>query len=203
MVAKTSVKHVILTRFGDQLKTVKATLVNFMVKYIKKMVLKYHLPGAVTLRQALHQGETMCYLRPDVTNDDLAFLQYSGGTTGVAKGAMLTHRNIQANLEQTKATYGKLLRDGKEHVVTALPLYHIFTLTVNCLLFLELGGQNLLITNPSDIPGFVRSLSKFPFTALTGVNTLFNVLLNDPRFSTSSTFLPCGFRQAAACRCKR
>ncbi|WP_143806333.1 MULTISPECIES: long-chain-fatty-acid--CoA ligase FadD [Pantoea] len=182
VVAETAVKHVILTRLGDQLKPVKATLVNFVVKYIKKMVPKYHLPGAVTLRQALQQGETLRYQRPNVTNDDLAFLQYTGGTTGVAKGAMLTHRNMQANLEQTKATYGKLLRDGKEAVVTALPLYHIFALTVNCLLFLELGGQNLLITNPRDIPGFVKSLAKFPFTAITGVNTLFNALLNEPQF---------------------
>lgn len=183
VVAETAVKHVILTRLGDQLRPVKATLVNFVVKYIKKMVPKYHLPGAVSFRHVLQQGESMPYHRPDVSNDDLAFLQYTGGTTGIAKGAMLTHRNMQANLEQTKATYGKLLRDGKENVVTALPLYHIFALTVNCLLFLELGGQNLLITNPRDIPGFVKSLSKFPFTAITGVNTLFNALLNDAQFN--------------------
>ena len=183
VVAETAVKHVILTRLGDQLRPVKATLVNFVVKYIKKMVPKYHLPGAVSFRHALQQGETLAYQRPSVTNDDLAFLQYTGGTTGIAKGAMLTHRNMQANLEQTRATYGKLLRDGKESVVTALPLYHIFALTVNCLLFLELGGQNLLITNPRDIPGFVKSLSKFPFTAITGVNTLFNALLNDAQFN--------------------
>ena len=183
VVAETAVKHVILTRLGDQLRPVKATLVNFVVKYIKKMVPKYYLPGAVSFRHALQQGETLAYQRPSVTNDDLAFLQYTGGTTGIAKGAMLTHRNMQANLEQTRATYGKLLRDGKESVVTALPLYHIFALTVNCLLFLELGGQNLLITNPRDIPGFVKSLSKFPFTAITGVNTLFNALLNDAQFN--------------------
>lgn len=183
VVAETAVKHVILTRLGDQLRPIKATLVNFVVKYIKKMVPKYHLPGAVSFRHVLQQGESMPYQRPDVSNDDLAFLQYTGGTTGIAKGAMLTHRNMQANLEQTKATYGKLLRDGKENVVTALPLYHIFALTVNCLLFLELGGQNLLITNPRDIPGFVKSLSKFPFTAITGVNTLFNALLNDAQFN--------------------
>ena len=183
VVAETAVKHVILTRLGDQLRPVKATLVNFVVKYIKKMVPKYHLPGAVSFRQVLQQGEEMPYQRPEVANSDLAFLQYTGGTTGIAKGAMLTHRNMQANLEQTKATYGKLLRDGKENVVTALPLYHIFALTVNCLLFLELGGQNLLITNPRDIPGFVKSLSKFPFTAITGVNTLFNALLNDAQFN--------------------
>jgi len=157
--------------------------VNFVVKYVKKLVPKYHLPGAVPFRSALSQGEQMTYQRPTVTNDDLAFLQYTGGTTGVAKGAMLTHRNMQANLEQTKATYGKLLRPGKEQVVTALPLYHIFALTVNGLLFLDLGGTNLLITNPRDIPGFVKELSKFPFTAITGVNTLFNALLNDANFN--------------------
>ncbi|MGK3125285.1 long-chain-fatty-acid--CoA ligase FadD [Candidatus Pantoea formicae] len=183
VVAETPIKHVMLTRMGDQLAPVKATLVNFVVKYVKKLVPKYHLPGAVPFRSALQQGAQMAYQRPTLTNDDLAFLQYTGGTTGVAKGAMLTHGNMQANLEQTKATYGKLLRPGKEHVVTALPLYHIFALTVNCLLFLDLGGTNLLITNPRDIPGFVKELSKFPFTAITGVNTLFNALLNDANFN--------------------
>ncbi len=183
VVAETPIKHVMLTRMGDQLAPVKATLVNFVVKYVKKLVPKYHLPGAVPFRSALSQGEQMSYQRPTVTNDDLAFLQYTGGTTGVAKGAMLTHRNMQANLEQTKATYGKLLRPGKEQVVTALPLYHIFALTVNGLLFLDLGGTNLLITNPRDIPGFVKEMSKFPFTAITGVNTLFNALLNDANFN--------------------
>lgn len=183
VVAETPIKHVMLTRMGDQLAPVKATLVNFVVKYVKKLVPKYHLPGAVPFRSALQQGAHMAYQRPDITNSDLAFLQYTGGTTGVAKGAMLTHGNMQANLEQTKATYGKLLRPGKENVVTALPLYHIFALTVNCLLFLDLGGTNLLITNPRDIPGFVKELSKFPFTAITGVNTLFNALLNDANFN--------------------
>ena len=183
VVAETPIKHVMLTRMGDQLAPIKATLVNFVVKYVKKLVPKYHLPGAVPFRSALQQGAQMSYQRPTLTNSDLAFLQYTGGTTGVAKGAMLTHGNMQANLEQTKATYGKLLRAGKEQVVTALPLYHIFALTVNGLLFLDLGGTNLLITNPRDIPGFVKELSKFPFTAITGVNTLFNALLNDENFN--------------------
>ncbi|WP_278496331.1 long-chain-fatty-acid--CoA ligase FadD [Pantoea vagans] len=183
VVAETAVRHVILTRMGDQLAPIKATLVNFIVKYVKKLVPKYYLPGAISFRQVLEVGATLNYQRPTVSNDDLAFLQYTGGTTGVAKGAMLTHRNMQANLEQTRATYGKVLRDGKEFVVTALPLYHIFALTVNGLLFLELGGQNLLITNPRDIPGFVKELGKVPFTAITGVNTLFNALLNDEQFN--------------------
>ncbi|MBK0000164.1 long-chain-fatty-acid--CoA ligase FadD [Erwinia sp. S43] len=183
VVAKTQVKHVILTRLGDQLSTAKGTLVNFVVKYIKKMVPKYHLPGAISFRQALQRGASLDYTKPDVINDDLAFLQYTGGTTGVAKGAMLTHRNMQANLEQTRATYGSLLKEGQETVVTALPLYHIFALTVNCLLFIDLGGANLLITNPRDIPGLVKELAKYPFTAITGVNTLFNALLNDEGFN--------------------
>lgn len=183
VVAKTQVKHVILTRLGDQLSPAKGTLVNFVVKYIKKMVPKYYLPGAISFRQALHSGAQLEYVKPEIINDDLAFLQYTGGTTGVAKGAMLTHRNMQANLEQTKATYGSLLKAGEHTVVTALPLYHIFALTVNCLLFIELGGANLLITNPRDIPGLVKELAKYPFTAITGVNTLFNALLNDVAFN--------------------
>ncbi|WP_312046987.1 long-chain-fatty-acid--CoA ligase FadD [Erwinia sp.] len=182
IVAKTQLKHVILTRLGDQLSPAKGTLVNFVVRYIKRLVPKYHLPGAISFRRVLHEGYRMQYVRPTLANEDLAFLQYTGGTTGVAKGAMLTHRNMQANLEQTKATYGSLLKAGEETVVTALPLYHIFALTVNCLLFIDLGGANLLITNPRDIPGLVKELAKNRFTAITGVNTLFNALLNDKDF---------------------
>ncbi|MEY8769050.1 long-chain-fatty-acid--CoA ligase FadD [Erwinia sp. ACCC 02193] len=182
VVAKTQLKHVILTRLGDQLSPAKGTLVNFVVRYIKRMVPKYYLPGAISFRRVLQEGYRMQYVRPAIVNDDLAFLQYTGGTTGVAKGAMLTHRNMQANLEQTKATYGSLLKAGEETVVTALPLYHIFALTVNCLLFIDLGGANLLITNPRDIPGLVKELGKNRFTAITGVNTLFNALLNDKDF---------------------
>lgn len=182
VLAETPVRHVILTQIGDQLTPLKARLVNFVVKYVKKRVPAYHLPEAIPFRRVLQQGSRLDYQRPDISNNDLAFLQYTGGTTGQAKGAMLTHRNMQANLEQTKATYGSLLRAGEECIVTALPLYHIFALTVNGLLFLELGGHNLLITNPRDIPAFVKALSKFPFTAITGVNTLFNALLNEPRF---------------------
>ncbi|MDT3605953.1 long-chain-fatty-acid--CoA ligase FadD [Cronobacter dublinensis] len=182
VVDKTQVKHVILTRMGDQLSTAKGTLVNFVVKYVKRLVPKYHLPDAISFRRALHNGYRMQYIKPEVTPDDLAFLQYTGGTTGVAKGAMLTHRNMLANLEQVLGTYGPLLHRGKELVITALPLYHIFALTMNCLLFIELGGQNVLITNPRDIPGLVKELGKYPFTAMTGVNTLFNALLNNKDF---------------------
>ncbi|WP_259048285.1 long-chain-fatty-acid--CoA ligase FadD [Klebsiella sp. BIGb0407] len=182
VVSHTQVKHVILTRLGDELSLAKGTLVNLVVKYIKRMVPKYHLPGAISFRQALQSGEDLQYLKPDIVSTDLAFLQYTGGTTGVAKGAMLSHRNLLANLEQVKAAYGPLLEEGKELVVTPLPLYHIFALTVNCLFFIELGGCSLLITNPRDIPGFVKELGKYRFTAMTGVNTLFNALLNNKAF---------------------
>ncbi len=183
VVYNTPVKHVILTRMGDQLAPAKGTLVNFVVKYIKRLVPKYHLPDAISFRQALQQGKRMPYVKPEVNNQDLAFLQYTGGTTGIAKGAMLTHRNMQANLMQAKAAYGPVLQEGQELVVTALPLYHIFALTVNCLLFVEIGGKNLLITNPRDIPGMIKELAHYPFTAITGVNTLFNALLNHDAFS--------------------
>ncbi|MGL4487644.1 MAG: long-chain-fatty-acid--CoA ligase FadD [Yersinia sp. (in: enterobacteria)] len=183
VVFKTQVKHVILTRMGDQLSTAKGTLVNFVVKYIKRLVPKYYLPDAISFRTALQKGHHLQYVKPDVINTDIAFLQYTGGTTGVAKGAMLTHRNMQSNLEQVKAAYAPLFPPGSGLVVTALPLYHIFALTMNCLLFVELGGFNLLITNPRDIPGMVKELSRYPFTAITGVNTLFNALLNNEEFS--------------------
>ncbi|MGB7801366.1 long-chain-fatty-acid--CoA ligase FadD [Buttiauxella sp.] len=182
VVDKTQVKHVILTRMGDQLSAAKGTLVNFVVKYVKRLVPKYHLPDAISFRSALQHGYRLQYIKPEILNADLAFLQYTGGTTGVAKGAMLTHRNMLANLEQVRAAYSPLLFERKELVVTALPLYHIFALTMNCLLFIELGGQNLLITNPRDIPGLVKELAKYPFTAMTGVNTLFNALLNNKEF---------------------
>jgi long-chain acyl-CoA synthetase len=183
IVFKTRVKHVILTRIGDQLSTAKGTLVNFVVKYIKRLVPKYYLPDAISFRTVLQKGRCLEYVKPDVINTDMAFLQYTGGTTGVAKGAMLTHRNMQSNLEQAKAAYAPLLQPGRELVVTALPLYHIFALTMNCLLFIELGGSSLLITNPRDISGMVKELSHYPFTTMTGVNTLFNALLNNEEFT--------------------
>jgi len=182
VVYNTQIKHVILTRMGDQLSPAKATLVNFVVKYIKRLVPKYHLPNAISFRSVIQLGRRMQYVKPDVINDDIAFLQYTGGTTGVAKGAMLTHRNMQANLEQCKAAYGPLLRPGQELIVTALPLYHIFALTINCMFFIELGGRSLLITNPRDIPGLVKELARYPFTAISGVNTLFNAMLNNEEF---------------------
>ncbi|MFP1731590.1 long-chain-fatty-acid--CoA ligase FadD [Lonsdalea quercina] len=182
VVFNTPVKHVILTRMGDQLSAAKGTLVNFVVKYIKRLVPKYHLPDAISFRSVLQQGKQMPYVRPELDRGDLAFLQYTGGTSGVSKGAMLTHRNLLANLTQIRAAYGSLLHEGNDLVVTALPLYHIFALLVNCLLFIEMGGQNLLITNPRDIPGMVKELARHPFTVISGVNTLFNALLNNDDF---------------------
>ncbi|HIF9083770.1 TPA: long-chain-fatty-acid--CoA ligase FadD [Photobacterium damselae] len=182
VVKDTSVEHVILTRLGDQLSRPKGTLVNFVVKYIKKMVPKYHLPHATSMRMALRKGRRMQYVKPFISGEDMAFLQYTGGTTGVAKGAMLTHHNMVSNVMQAKGAYGPVLTEGRELIVTALPLYHVFALTVNCLLFIEMGGQNLLITNPRDIPTFIKELQRYPFTAITGVNTLFNALVNNEDF---------------------
>lgn len=182
IVFNTKVKHVILTRMGDQLSRPKATVVDFVVKYIKRLVPKYHLPDAISFRRAMHYGYRMQYVKPNIIGDDLAFLQYTGGTTGVAKGAMLTHRNMLANLEQARAAYGPALQQGHELVVTALPLYHVFALMVNCLLFINVGGVNLLITNPRDVAGTVKELARYPITAITGVNTLFNAWLNNEDF---------------------
>lgn len=182
IVENTPVRHVILTSLGDQLPRPKRTIVNFVVKYIKRMVPRYNLPHATSMRNVLKKGRKLQYVKPILTQDDISFLQYTGGTTGVAKGAVLTHGNVMANMMQAKAMYGPVLVEGHEIVVTALPLYHVFALTVNCLLFVELGGQNLLITNPRDIPAFVKDLKNYPFTALTGVNTLFNALLNNEDF---------------------
>ncbi len=183
IVFETSIKHVILTRMGDQLSFGKRTLVNFVVKYIKKIVPKYKLPHAVSFREALSIGKQRQYVKPTIYKDDLAFLQYTGGTTGVAKGAMLTHGSVIANVAQAKWVAEPLLKGTRERIaVIPLPLYHVFALSVNCLLFIELGVTGLLITNPRDIPGFVKELKKYPFVALTGVNTLFNALLNNENF---------------------
>ncbi len=182
VVGNTAVKHVVLTSLGQMLPRAKGTLVDFVVKYVKGMVPKYNLPGAISMRKALISGRRLQYVKPFMTGEDIAFLQYTGGTTGVAKGAILTHSNMIANVMQAKVMIGPVLQEGRESIVTALPLYHVFALTVNCLLFVEMGGQNLLITNPRDIPNFVKELKSFPFTALTGVNTLFNALVNNEDF---------------------
>jgi len=173
---------VITTQIGDQLPLLKRSLVNFVVKYIKRMVPSHNLKGTVSFNQALAKGTTADYKRPEVSGDDIAFLQYTGGTTGVAKGAMLSHRNMVANLEQVSSVITPIMNDGEETIITALPLYHIFALTANCLTFIKHGGKNVLITNPRDMPNFVKELNKYPFSMLSGVNTLFNGLLNTKGF---------------------
>ena len=183
VVFETGIQHVILTRMGDQLSFGKRTLVNFVVKYIKKLVPKYKLPHAVSFREALSIGKQRQYVKPQLQSSDLAFLQYTGGTTGVAKGAMLSHANIVANIAQAKWVAEPLLRGVKDGIaVIPLPLYHIFALTLNCLLFIELGVTGLLITNPRDIPSFIKELKRYRCVAITGVNTLFNALLNNEHF---------------------
>ncbi|TMP82461.1 long-chain-fatty-acid--CoA ligase FadD [Pseudoalteromonas phenolica] len=182
VIGKTNVKHVVLTQFGDMLGGVKKHLVNFVVKRVKKMVPPFSLPNAISFHEVV-SADPNAYKAPDIHRDDLAFLQYTGGTTGVSKGAMLSHGNMVGNLEQVSGCLDNVLDKGKEVVITALPLYHIFALTANCLTFMKYGGHNILITNPRDMAGFVKELAKYPFTAITGVNTLFNGLLNTPGFS--------------------
>ncbi len=179
----TEVEHVLLTSMGDMVGFPKGAIMNFVVRHIKKMVPKYSLPKAVSFKQALSQGASETFSPVQLGHDDIAFLQYTGGTTGVSKGAVLTHRNMVANMQQSSAWLGERVAPGRETIITALPLYHIFALTANCLVFLKFGGRNVLITNPRDMPGFVKELGKVKFTAITGVNTLFNGLLNTPGFS--------------------
>ena len=184
ILSKTGIQKVITTLPGDLFPLAKGLLVNFAVKYVKKMVPKWEIGGSIPFRTALARGKAQPYHRVELTHDDVAFLQYTGGTTGLSKGATLTHGNIVANLAQMNAWMGVVIEPGKELVITALPLYHIFALTVNCLVFLAIGGKNVLITNPRDMPGFVAELKKHRFTAFTGVNTLFNGLCHTPGFDT-------------------
>ncbi|PWU17612.1 MAG: long-chain-fatty-acid--CoA ligase [Bdellovibrio sp.] len=180
---QTSVESVIVTEVGDLLSFPKNLVVNLAVKYLKKMVPPFHLPTAYSFNQALALGQKRPPKEADLSLQDLAFLQYTGGTTGVAKGAMLTHRNVVANALQISEWMKPLLRPGEETVITALPMYHIFSLTVNLLSFMKYGGHSVLITNPRDIPAFIQTLRHTSFTAMTGVNTLFNALMNHPDFS--------------------
>ena len=183
VIERTAVKHVVMARLGDMLGFPKGSIVNFVVKYVKKLVPAWNLPHSVDYGKAMARGAA-CALNPvKVVQEDLAFLQYTGGTTGLSKGAMLTHRNILANLMQAHAWIKSGVSEDGELIVTALPLYHIFALTANCFVFLRLGAKNLLITNPRDIPAFVAELAKYPFTVITGVNTLFNALLNNKEFN--------------------
>jgi long-chain acyl-CoA synthetase len=182
VIGQTKVEHVIVTELGDQLKFPKGAIVNVVVKYVKKMVPAFKLAGAVSFNETLRIGAAQTFDRPSIASEDLAFLQYTGGTTGVSKGAMLTHANMVANMMQVGAWVGVDLRDGAETAVAPLPLYHIFSLAVNCLAFLKIGCTNLLITNPRDIPAFVKDLEKTPFTIFVGLNTLFVALMNNDGF---------------------
>jgi long-chain acyl-CoA synthetase len=183
VIAKTPVKHVVVAALGDLL-GLKGLIVNFALRRVKKMVPRWHIAGAVRFNPVLAQGSRMGMKPAEVGHEDIAFLQYTGGTTGLSKGAMLLHRNILANVEQAAAWIGPFLGIAQPQVmITALPLYHIFSLTANCLFMMKVGGCNVLITNPRDIPGFVKELSKHRFSMFTGVNTLFNALLHHPGFA--------------------
>jgi long-chain acyl-CoA synthetase len=183
VVGKTKVRQTIVTSIGELL-GVKGLLVDFAIRHVKKMVPAYSIPGAIHLSDAFNDGRKRTLERVEIGHDDIAFLQYTGGTTGIAKGAMLLHRNIVANLLQARAwVFPFMHTKEREIIITPLPLYHIFSLTANCLTFMTLGAENVLIPNPRDIPGFVKEMRKYRFTAFTGVNTLFNALLNDPDFA--------------------
>ncbi len=180
---KTALRHVVVTELGDLLGPVKGWVVNKVVRYVKKLVPRWQIPGAYTLYQALSLGGQHPFIRVPVQGSDKAFLQYTGGTTGVSKGAVLTHRNMVANLLQASA-WVQPLGDLRPYggVITALPLYHIFSLTANCFMFFHIGIENILITNPRDLRAMITEMARRPFCALTGVNTLFNGLLNTPKF---------------------
>lgn len=183
VIARTAVKHVVVTPLGEMLGGLKGTIVNFVIRHVKKMVPAWHLPGAIKFNAALAEGRKHGFKPVALSQDDIAFLQYTGGTTGVSKGAMLTHANIAANVTQAYAWIKPVVHEGKEFIITALPLYHVFALTANCLVFLMIGARNLLIANPRDIPNFIKEWGKYPVTVMTGVNTLFNALLNNPEFA--------------------
>ncbi|WP_353222411.1 AMP-binding protein, partial [Salinisphaera sp. C84B14] len=177
------VETVITTQLGDMLSPIKRALTNFVVKRVKKMVPDWNLPGATDFNTALSAGQSQQFEPVELGGDDLAFLQYTGGTTGPAKGAMLSHANVVANVLQCQEWFKPEMSDDGELIITALPMYHIFALTVNTLVYFSVGGQNVLITNPRDMPGFVKTLKQYPFTAITGVNTLYNGLLNTEGFA--------------------
>ena len=182
VISRTAVKHVVVTSIGELL-GLKGKLVDLVLRRVKKMVPEWNLPGAMKLSAALAEGATHRFERRPIAHEDIAFLQYTGGTTGVAKGAMLLHRNIIANILQAGAWVRPVLGDVRHVVITPLPLYHIFSLTANCLVFMTLGAENVLIPNPRDIPRFVAEMGRHRFTAFTGVNTLFNALLNNADFA--------------------
>jgi len=183
VIGRTKVRTVVTTQIGDLHGFPKALIVNWVVKHRKKMVPPWSLPGSTPFNKVLSGGARHAPVEPPLTHEDIAFLQYTGGTTGVSKGAMLTHGNIVANLQQVSAWVGGGLAEGKELVITPLPMYHIFALTGSCLTNMKIGAHNVLITNPRDMPGFVKELAKYRFTWMSGVNTLFNGLMNTPGFA--------------------
>ncbi len=183
VIAGTKVRQPIVTSIGELL-GFKGLIVDFVLRHVKKMIPAYSLPGSIRLSDTLADGRKRKLENVPLGHDDIAFLQYTGGTTGVAKGAMLLHRNIVANLLQARAWVKPFLKAShQEVIITPLPLYHIFSLTANCLVFMTLGAENVLITNPRDIPGFIKEMAKHRFSAFTGVNTLFNALINKPEFA--------------------
>ena len=182
VISETKIEHVIVSDMGDMLGTFKGGVVNFVVKYVKKMVPKFSLPSAVSFKKALSIGGKYEFKRCDISPEDIAFLQYTGGTTGVSKGAMLTHYNVLSNVTQMSEGIEILLEERKEVCITALPLYHIFALVCNALVMFKYGAKNVLITNPRDMKGFIKELSKHKFSVITGVNTLFNGLLHADGF---------------------
>ena len=183
IIHETSVKNIIITSLGDFI-GFKGQVINFVLKYIKKMVPKYNLPNTINFKKALSDGSKYNFEEQSIDIEDIAFLQYTGGTTGGIKAAILSHRNILANTIQVREWLGNQLRFGEDTAICALPLYHIFALTCNSMVFFYFGANNILITNPRDIPGFVRELKKYRFTFISGVNTLFNKLLDEPTFSS-------------------
>jgi len=182
IIKDTDIETVILTTIGDMLGGLKGTITNFVVRKVKKMVPSYSLPGALSLKKILSENKEKKGQQVQITRDDLAFLQYTGGTTGVSKGAALSHANLCANVQQVEAWIGHVFKDGEDTIITALPMYHIFALTANCIVFFRYGAVNVLITNPRDMKAFCKDLKKNPFSILTGVNTLFNGLLNQEVF---------------------
>jgi long-chain acyl-CoA synthetase len=181
---RTQLKHVFVTAVGDLLGFPKSAIVNYVVRKRRKQVRPWHIDGAVSFKSALSEGRRLTFDAVDVRPDDLAYLQYTGGTTGVAKGAMLTHANISANILQAEAWVAPHFKEKVATLITPIPLYHIFALTANCLLFVRLGWRNILIINPRDFPAVIKELKKYPFTFISGVNTLFNALLNTPGFES-------------------
>jgi len=182
--ARTRLQKVLVTAAGDMLGVPKSWIVNYIVRHRRKQVPQWHIPGAVSFRDALRAGRSLPVKPVDVAPEDVAFLQYTGGTTGVAKGAMLTHGNVSANILQAEAWLAGRFSHDAGVLITAIPLYHIFALTANCLLFVHLGWKNVLIINARDFPTLVKEMGRQPFVFFTGVNTLFNALLNTPGFAS-------------------